>query len=211
MNRDVTFSEEIFPFQYKSTTPDTLAEPHSGYSIGMVYDDLEDCNGPGNEGFIPSHERGSIELGPAQHSHNSNPISDHSVEDMLHEEQGGVSTALWIEAQLAGRSTMEPELQTEAPSPALTERGPAQVQGVQRGGWPRKRLVHLDDFVCYDARVEDPISLATASHTGSSGTHYPIISCVTSANFSLSHKKYLATITKVVEPRFYSEALKDPQ
>ena len=40
---------------------------------------------------------------------------------------------------------------------------------------------------------------------------YPITNYVTSANFSLSHQKYLATITKVVEPRFYSAAVKDPQ
>jgi len=30
-----------------------------------------------------------------------------------------------------------------------------------------------------------------------------------SANFSVSHHNYLATITKVTEPRYYHEAVKD--
>jgi len=59
------------------------------------------------------------------------PISDQSVEDVRQEEQGGASPALRIEAQPVGRSTTGSELQTEAPSPALTKRGPAPAQGVR--------------------------------------------------------------------------------
>jgi len=38
---------------------------------------------------------------------------------------------------------------------------------------------------------------------------YPIINYVTCDSFSNAHRNYLATITKVVEPRYFHEAVKD--
>ena len=43
------------------------------------------------------------------------------------------------------------------------------------------------------------------------GTPYPITPYVTCVIFSTSHQKFVAAITKVVEPRFYHETAKDPQ
>ena len=42
-----------------------------------------------------------------------------------------------------------------------------------------------------------------------SGKPYPIINYVTCDNFSNAHINYLAAITKVVEPRYFHEAVKD--
>jgi len=40
---------------------------------------------------------------------------------------------------------------------------------------------------------------------------YPIANYVTCTNFSVSHKNFLATITKIKEPKFYNEEARDPQ
>ena len=85
------------------------------------------------------------------------------------------------------------------------------IQDIRHGERARKPPVHLDDFVCYGARTEEPISVAMPLQKGSSGTRYPITQYVTYANFSASHQKFVAAITKVVEPKFYHEAAKDPQ
>jgi len=65
--------------------------------------------------------------------------------------------------------------------------------------------------VRYGTRIEDPISFASPLQKGSSDTRYPITNYVTCANFSTSYQQYLATITKIVKPRFYHEAIKDAQ
>ena len=82
------------------------------------------------------------------------------------------------------------------------------ARSVRHGERPRKTPAHLNDFVCYDARIEEPLS---PLQKGSLGTRYPITRYVTSANFSISHQLYLAALMKVVEPRFYSEVVREPQ
>ena len=42
-----------------------------------------------------------------------------------------------------------------------------------------------------------------------SGKLYPIINYVTCDKFSNAHRNYLTAITKVVEPRYFHEAVKD--
>ena len=88
---------------------------------------------------------------------------------------------------------------------------PVETQVVRRGLRTRKQPAHLDDFVCYGARIQEPISTSTSLQKKSSGTRYPITHYVTCANFSASHQNFIAAITKVVEPRFYHEAVKDAQ
>ena len=51
----------------------------------------------------------------------------------------------------------------------------------------------------------------SALHKVFSDQPYPIAHFVTCEKFSNAHKCYLAAITKIVEPRFYHEAVKDPQ
>jgi len=58
--------------------------------------------------------------------------------------------------------------------------------------------------------VKDP-PLASSPPNGSSGNPYPLVHYITCNNFSASHRAFLATITKIVEPRHYQEAVKDPR
>ena len=54
------------------------------------------------------------------------------------------------------------------------------------------------------------LSVANLSRKSSSGTHYPIANYVSSEKIFASHKLFLATLTKVVEPKYFQEAIKDP-
>jgi len=57
--------------------------------------------------------------------------------------------------------------------------------------------------------LKDPLSITTRLQKESSGTPYPIANYVVCANFSVSHQNFLAAITKVTEPKYYHEAIKD--
>jgi len=59
--------------------------------------------------------------------------------------------------------------------------------------------------------VSSPPSTASPIQKVSLGKSYPIANYVTCDNFSNTRKCYLATITKVVEPRFYHEVVKHPK
>jgi len=61
----------------------------------------------------------------------------------------------------------------------------------------RRSPAHLDDYICYTTRFQDPLSLKHQLQKDSSGTPYPIANYVTSTNFSTSHQNFLATITKI--------------
>jgi len=41
--------------------------------------------------------------------------------------------------------------------------------------------------------------------------HYPLHNYVTCAQFSPTHQRFLAALAKVLEPKFYHEAIKDPK
>jgi len=58
--------------------------------------------------------------------------------------------------------------------------------------------------------AQDPISLVHQLQWESSGIPYPIANYVMCANFSISYHNFLAAITKVTEPRYYYEVVKDP-
>ena len=75
----------------------------------------------------------------------------------------------------------------------------------------RKTPTHLQDYICYTAQSKTPLSNASPIQNVSSGKLYPIANYVTCDNFFDAHKCYLTAITKVVEPMFYHEAVKDPK
>ena len=60
-------------------------------------------------------------------------------------------------------------------------------------------------------RPTHPSSNATPIQKVSSGKPYPITNYVTCHNFFEAHKCYFAAITKIVEPRFFHEVVKDPK
>ena len=75
----------------------------------------------------------------------------------------------------------------------------------------RKAPKRLQDYICYTARSTQPSSSATLIQKASSGKPYPIANYVTCNNFSDAHRYYLATITKIMEPSFFHEEVKDPK
>jgi len=70
---------------------------------------------------------------------------------------------------------------------------------------------HLEDYICYTLSANDPLSFTHRLQDDSSGMSYPIANYVTCKNFSDSYKRLLTAITKVIEPKYYYEAAKDPK
>ena len=90
--------------------------------------------------------------------------------------------------------------------------------GASKPTWPApecrstrayRQPAHLGDYICYSTRSKAPFLLAAWLQNESSDTPYPIANYVTCANFSISHQHFLATITKVTEPRYYHKVAKD--
>jgi len=63
--------------------------------------------------------------------------------------------------------------------------------------------------VCYNAHSTDPISHGTSLQKESSGAHYLLKNYVTCTKFSTSPQQFLASISKVEEPNFYHEGMKN--
>jgi len=79
---------------------------------------------------------------------------------------------------------------------------------------PSCRSAHLHDYLCYNARLNDPnvmTPIAQSSQKVSSSTRYPIQNYVTYNKFSPSHQHFVASLTKVVEPKHFQEASRHPQ
>jgi len=64
--------------------------------------------------------------------------------------------------------------------------------------------------VCYSAQCKDPLSIAYRLEDESSGMPYLIATYVTWIDF-LFLINILTAITKVTEPKYYNEAIKDPR
>jgi len=108
-----------------------------------------------------------------------------------------------LRAGLHGPPTLD---QSDMGTGQLTSTGPERDKRVQKV--PR----HLQDYVCFSARPQDPSSSSTAIHLSpkvSLGKSYPIANYVTCDKISPAHKCYMAAITKIVEPRYFHEAVKD--
>ena len=65
------------------------------------------------------------------------------------------------------------------------------------------------NYFCYNASAINPISTPPPCQKDSSSTHYTLKNYVTFTKFSPTYQQFLSTITKVVEPRFYHEVVKD--
>jgi len=87
----------------------------------------------------------------------------------------------------------KPTLLRESNAPNATiEPGPSNA----RASWARRLPAHLDDYICYTARKQEPVALTNWLQEESLGTPYPITNYVTRANFSVSHNNFLAAIIK---------------
>ena len=75
-----------------------------------------------------------------------------------------------------------------------------------------QRPARFDDYLCYSARPNDPAHSFTSPplQSRSSGMRYPLANYISSDKFTPSYQLYLAAITKIVEPKYFQEAVKDP-
>lgn len=79
----------------------------------------------------------------------------------------------------------------------------------------RMPSVKLKDYVMYNAvrREETPLSSTCSSSSPSRNnpctTPYPLSDYVTDLNFSVSHQAFLAAVTAGVEPKRYSDTIKE--
>jgi len=85
------------------------------------------------------------------------------------------------------------------------------VGPLERSTRQRHSPSHLEDYMCYGARVSTPSISDTSFQQGYSGTLYPLVNYITCNRFSNSHKAFLAAITKIIEPRYYYEVATDPR
>ena len=87
---------------------------------------------------------------------------------------------------------------------------PVQQQENLGHGQRRKRVPsHLEDYLCYSAKSKDPSSMTSPNQKASPGKLYHIVNYINCENFSNAHRNYLAAITKVVEPRYFHEAVRN--
>jgi len=108
-----------------------------------------------------------------------------------------------------GTQEEQPSIMTQPNTGA----GPSDAAGPTREQRARKMPSHLQDYVCFSARSQDSSLSSTTTRSlskVSSGKPYPIANYVTCHKFSSSHRAYLVAITKIVEPKFFHEAVQDP-
>ena len=92
----------------------------------------------------------------------------------------------------------------------LTHGPTVEIDDTGREKRSQKKPRHLTDYICYTAWSKNPSSSAQPPQKVCSGKPYPIANYVTCDRFSNNaHRGYLDAITKVVEPRYFHEAIKD--
>ena len=82
----------------------------------------------------------------------------------------------------------------------------------QLNKWPAR----YDDYLCYSTKPNDPTIVDCSSGTNphqkrSSDMCYLIAHYVTSNRFSASYQNFLAASTHEVDPKYFQEAITDPQ
>jgi len=94
----------------------------------------------------------------------------------------------------------------------LAQTTPAQGE-TQRPIHCSKRPAHFNDYLCYSTQPNDSTdnsSIATPSQSKSSGMCYTIANYVSYEKFTATHQHFVAAITKIMEPKHFQEAIKDP-
>jgi len=85
---------------------------------------------------------------------------------------------------------------------------PTSVPGPDLCKRVRKAPSHLQDYICYTVKTKGPSPITLTPQKVSSGEPYPIANFITCNKFSDTHQCYLSAITKIVEPKFYHEAVR---
>ena len=72
----------------------------------------------------------------------------------------------------------------------------------------RKALGHLQDYLCYSTTTKCPTSSGPLQNV-SSGNPCHIANYVTCEKLSSALQQYLTTVAKIMEPRYFHEAVQD--
>jgi len=148
--------------------------------------------------------------GPTHGIHQPNPIGSGVSSGEAHDGTPAPLPTVGpasAEAHASDRGSLLPSSGEPAVQPNTVVSNTTDQQ--QRPSRERRPPSHLTDYVCYSSRSIDP-STQHSSSTSSSSIRYPIANFVTCANFSNAHRGYLAAIGKIIEPRYYHEAARDP-
>jgi len=192
VSRDIEFFKEIFPCSHTKETP--LGDR------GSIAAKL-----PSSDDLLRVQDE-QIDLGSAEHSQTSR-LKMLGLDQLLQNkrEKRRQEHKPKEMVQLLSLNRLQ-----QIVSPSRGELGPTSyIQSTHRSERVCQAPSHLTDYVCYNIQTKDPHSATSFQH-GSSGAPYPIVNFVTCSNFSSSHQIFLAAITKIVEPKYYHEAVKAP-
>ncbi|KAJ1695814.1 hypothetical protein LUZ63_012512 [Rhynchospora breviuscula] len=185
VSRDVLFDENIFPFAEIDKTKVTSSISSSAkIDLIDVYEDhFKGICDTENDALLA---RGSTGTGPEQHEDRV-PIE---VE----------------ETKAASDTQVESETQSSDRIEENIEQTHAQSHETVHEQRIRRKPAHLQDYICYTARVESPV--AESKSCCKPSTAYPINRYVTCDKFSTAHRLFLAAVTKEREPDYFGEAIK---
>ena len=65
--------------------------------------------------------------------------------------------------------------------------------------------------MCYSACTHDPPLKRSSLQEGFSGTSYSLVNYITCSKFFATYKAFLAPIAKIIKPKYYHEAARDPR
>ena len=217
MSRDVTFHEAIFPLAISgSAAPD--CSDHVEQPMDRMHSQ-ESTSWPSSNVYCP------VTSGPVPSGLDRSglPPADPQPLSTTTEPQSVLPASLVRPGLDARGSVSGPEDAQEAssrraqqavdmvPQTAEPMQHPEPESGPHnRGQRVCKAPSHLQDYFCYSVHASNLSSNASPVQKASSGKPYPIANYVTCNNFASAHRNYLAAITKIVEPRTFQEAVKDP-
>ena len=236
VSRDVVFDEHHFPFATPTAKDHSIHPPTFHHSDRLIDEDRDretQPQQPTNTLVSPAQSQPSSEehdmRGPTQQQLSSLAGGAPSVprpEDRgsIHLSPASSKPASTVDRGSYGPSNDRPQPSAEDPeSSSLTQASsssppdmgtnPLVVVGPERERRVRKLPSHLHDYICFSARPHDPSYQLTAPHSSpqvSSGKPYPLANYITCDKFSVSHRSYLAAISKIEEPRFFHEAVTNP-
>lgn len=204
ISRDVIFHETKFPLA-SITIVKSPASPSMSQMPPASDDDWEITNVP------TFSERGSLE------QFDGSPVVEEQSQALPQELELSDLVISPIDQPLSQYPSQEPETSDQAVAPdSVAITAPLEsTEQLGRGQRTREPSTKLRDYVMYNAQCpkETPLAHAstpsTSSRNNPSNTPYPLDNYITDMNFSVSHKAFLAAVTAGVEPKRYSDAIKE--
>lgn len=195
ISRDVIFKETEFPFSSKPSVSST-DQP--------ILQDIVDEDWEIMQVTPPLIDKGSTVPSVTQQT------------SITPQEQSEPTQPVTSVSPLVEQTTVQDVIEPVPVSPISSP--PENIVSSETLGHGQRSRIHsvkLKDYVTYNVvRLEEPnLSLTGSSSTSSTNvlgmTSYPLNAYVSDLNFSVPHQAFLAAMTAGVEPKSYSEAIKD--